>query len=106
MTSILELKTVLEEFVEAADWYRRNLEDVIDRRPVRGFSEARAGYDNALMKAHEVLDNIGKPPEIDCKCGRAGEEMHTCPYKSEINNDDETLCNCCAECAQQCAWDI
>lgn len=30
-------------------------------------------------------------------------EPHTCPYKSEINDDDESLCTCCDDCAQECA---
>lgn len=46
---------VLREFVDAADWYRRCLEDVNDRRPVRGLGEAKAGYDAALEKARAVL---------------------------------------------------
>jgi hypothetical protein len=31
---------------------------------------------------------------------------HTCPYQSEINNDDEFECDCCDECTYQCAQDI
>lgn len=31
---------------------------------------------------------------------------HTCPYKSDINDDDVTLCNCCEDCRQECADDI
>jgi hypothetical protein len=42
-----------------------------------------------------------------CKCGKhPAEEPHTCPYADEINDDSETLCRCCAECTQECAWDI
>ena len=32
--------------------------------------------------------------------------LHVCPYKSEIHEDDETLCDCCEDCAQECAYDI
>jgi hypothetical protein len=40
-------------------------------------------------------------------CGHDEEqEPHVCPYASEINNDDETLCTCCEKCEQQCADDI
>lgn len=31
---------------------------------------------------------------------------HTCPYQSDINNDNETLCRCCDACTQSCAEDI
>ncbi len=32
--------------------------------------------------------------------------LHTCPYRADVNNDSETLCNCCEKCAYQCAMDI
>ena len=37
---------------------------------------------------------------------KPSEELHTCPYKEEINEDHKTLCNCCKECTQECCWDI
>lgn len=33
-------------------------------------------------------------------------ELHTCPYREEINGDYDTLCDCSPEETQQCAWDI
>ena len=40
-------------------------------------------------------------------CGwNKAEELHTCPYKEEINNDSATLCNCCKECKYDCLRDI
>lgn len=42
---------------------------------------------------------------LKCKCGEDCDDLHPCPYGSEINNDD-TPCNCCPECTQQCAWEI
>lgn len=33
-------------------------------------------------------------------------EPHPCPYKAEIGDDAETLCNCCADCEYECAQDI
>ena len=33
-------------------------------------------------------------------------EDHTCPYGEEINNDFDSTCNCCDECAHECAMDI
>ena len=30
---------------------------------------------------------------------------HTCPFKTEIN-DDKSICNCCNECEKECCWDI
>ena len=44
------------------------------------------------------------------KCESCGKndatEPHTCPYAEEINNNSETLCNCCQDCVNQCAMDI
>ena len=41
-----------------------------------------------------------------CKCGELGsEELHTCPYKAEINGDYEE-CNCCEDCEKECADDV
>lgn len=42
-----------------------------------------------------------------CRCESSeGTEDHTCPYAEEINDDHESLCNCCADCTSQCADDI
>lgn len=32
--------------------------------------------------------------------------LHTCPYASEIHEDDTTLCECCEMCSYECAMDI
>jgi hypothetical protein len=45
-----------------------------------------------------------------CDGGCAGlveeETLHTCPFAVEIGDDAETLCNCCADCERNCAWEI
>jgi len=51
--------SVLEQYLVAADWYRRCLEDVIDKRVVRGLDEARHGYDSAHDAAQAYLREIG-----------------------------------------------
>jgi hypothetical protein len=33
-------------------------------------------------------------------------ELHTCPYREEIHNDYESLCDCNEEQQHQCAMDI
>ena len=40
------------------------------------------------------------------ECGNASEEEHTCPFREDIHNDSETLCNCCDDCSYECARDI
>ena len=39
-------------------------------------------------------------------CPNQGQADHTCPYAEEINGDEETLCNCCKECENECAMEI
>jgi hypothetical protein len=50
-----------------------------------------------------IIDNKC-PSNFDC--GKAATEDHTCPYAEDINNDSESLCNCCDDCANECAMDI
>jgi hypothetical protein len=42
-----------------------------------------------------------------CKCGKnPSADPHTCPYQSEINDDDAFECTCCDDCRQECSDDI
>jgi hypothetical protein len=42
-----------------------------------------------------------------CKCGKPGtDEPHECPYQAEINDCRDDVCNCCENCAHECAMDI
>ena len=40
-----------------------------------------------------------------CKVGTAIED-HTCPYDCDINDDCESLCDCCEDCIGNCGDDI
>lgn len=33
-------------------------------------------------------------------------EPHKCPYRVEINDDEEFTCTCCEDCEYECAQDI
>jgi len=39
------------------------------------------------------------------KCDNKAKELHRCPYDEEITGNEE-LCNCCDDCARECAWEI
>jgi hypothetical protein len=42
-----------------------------------------------------------------CKCeNNFGREDHLCPFRTEINDDHITECNCCQDCTSNCADDI
>lgn len=40
------------------------------------------------------------------RCKDEGKELHSCPYKEEINGDYNSKCNCCESCRQECLYDI
>ena len=32
--------------------------------------------------------------------------LHRCPYRAEMNNDDEPFCNCCEDCTTECGYEV
>jgi hypothetical protein len=41
------------------------------------------------------------------KCGTEVEKgLHPCPFNEDVNNDSSNFCNCCNNCAAECADDI
>ena len=43
----------------------------------------------------------------ECRCHEMTEDdMHPCPYAQDIEDDNESLCNCCNSCTEDCALDI
>lgn len=72
-----------------------------DKRRNDYYSNSPA-YDECVDEIYEFAKELaGK-----CKCGAQGGMPHSCPYRSEIAGDDETLCNCCSDCRWQCQQDI
>jgi hypothetical protein len=43
-----------------------------------------------------------------CKCGKnpQADKLHTCPFAEQINEDKESLCNCCEDCTYTCAENV
>ena len=55
----------------------------------------------------EGLNQFLNPSKKCDKCNsKDAEQEHTCPYAEEINDDHETMCNCCSDCAHECCMDI
>lgn len=47
-----------------------------------------------------------EPSERCDRCGsNSAQPIHSCPYNSDINDDDSEICNCCESCIQDCADD-
>ena len=64
-----------------------------------------------LLKDHKgnVYGPIKVIETVKCQsCGKneGTNDLHSCPYNSDINNNDTPCCNCCKECCHQCAMDI
>lgn len=55
-----------------------------------------------------MIKELLKALENNCqRCDEApGDIKHSCPFKVEINDDSETLCNCCYDCRNECAMDV
>lgn len=66
------------------------------------------------MKVGDSLDCVGSCEGCGKSliCGVCGEEQespiqeHPCPFRSDVNNDRETMCTCCEKCENECAMDI
>ncbi len=52
------------------------------------------------------MEKDGKE-QLKCQgCGGKGEEIHSCPYAEEINDNFQKICNCCDACRHECLMDI
>lgn len=56
----------------------------------------------------EAFSREEEDDQISCidGCQRPVSEPHPCPFAEDVNNDSESLCNCCAACEYQCSQDI
>ena len=71
------------------------------------------GYFQFNKDQNKEFDDKGGQLEIssekfsECdRCKNPAEELHTCPFNEEIDDDYETLCNCCFDCTNVCCEDI
>ena len=57
------------------------------------------------MTPKEKADVVGS---IKCQtCGKnEATDNHPCPFAEDVQGDNESMCNCCEECCNQCACDI
>ena len=54
----------------------------------------------------EDFENMIGESNSTCKCGEPGLANHTCPYKTDLNGDYDSLCNCCENCQVLCADEL
>ncbi len=70
-------------------------------------AHARLDADKKLLTEHldSYLERRGK--ELCQSCGKnPAEDLHPCPFQSDVNDDHETMCNCCPDCEHNCLMDI
>jgi len=102
-TEIYHLKQVLAMLVDSAFHY---MDDEGWR--VALLSDLKhASLLTENQELYEILNELlnAEGREEKCTCDEESHEYHSCPYASEINNE-ERECNCCPHCHQQCADDI
>ena len=58
-------------------------------------------YDALKEIRDEIKEHFGVEEQV-----QDSKELHTCPYREEIHNDYESLCDCDEEQQHQCAMDI
>lgn len=39
-------------------------------------------------------------------CNESTLELHSCPYQSDVNGNDEDYCDCCKDCEYDCVQEI
>ena len=52
---------------------------------------------------NEAIDDYGT--DKYCTCEKHSYDSHTCPFKTEIYEDDVECC-CCPYCVHECGMDI
>ncbi len=58
------------------------------------------------VKNNVDLDDVSSSGKCSrCEVNDAQSE-HTCPYAEEINDDSDSLCDCCSDCEHECYMDI
>ena len=59
----------------------------------------------AIIKQLTLIDVSDNDKCSICKINEA-QSKHTCPYAEDINDDSDSLCNCCSNCKHECCMDI
>ena len=59
----------------------------------------------AIIKQLILIDVSDNDKCSICKINEA-QSKHTCPYAEDINDDSDSLCNCCSNCKHECCMDI
>ena len=75
--------------------------ELIVRECAEFVSNDRQNDDYGVFVANRIKEHFGVEEQV-----QDSKELHTCPYREEIHNDYESLCDCDEEQQHQCAMDI
>lgn len=53
-----------------------------------------------------MKDFIQRYKNAECTCDSEIIDEHPCPLKSDVDDNSESLCRCCAHCVENCRDDI
>ena len=66
---------------------------------------AACAYDGRIAALEAEIERL-KYGRCDTCHWQTAKPEHFCPQRNELDDDDETLCNCCDECKEECAGSI
>jgi len=90
--------------ISNTDGTYESIEEFKDVFRAKAEAAALAAVSNLFRYMEE---EITYEEEYTCdKCGKPGSSPHSCPYQSDVNEDNNFLCNCCDDCMQNCLDDI
>ncbi len=75
--------------------------ELIVRECIDTVLDSSVEYTTRPRIAEELKEHFGVEEQV-----QDSKELHTCPYREEIYNDYESLCDCDEEQQYQCAMDI
>lgn len=92
------LYNLSEASIDKANEVQPTLEDLRSLKDCEYFQHGTCDCtDKCMYKKNNLCTNCGNNP---------AKELHTCSYRSDVNNDDTTLCDCCEDCEYDCCQDI
>ena len=77
------------------------LAELIVRKCADFVRNDRQNDDYGVFVSNKIKEHFGVEEQV-----QDSKELHTCPYREEIHNDYESLCDCDEEQQRQCAMDI
>ena len=94
-----------EDYVDLTEYVEKFAELIVKEcaRIVINNGIATAIHDQMVRQdcVNDIKQHFGVEEQV-----QDSKELHTCPYREEIHNDYESLCDCDEEQQHQCAMDI